>query len=271
MESAESLWKALIVLGEPVWHVTVLASTGSTNADLKERVRAGKRHRYEALIALEQTAGRGRLERSWVTAPGAGLAMSLAVPLPEEPRTWGLVPLAAGVAVVRAAARFGVRARLKWPNDVMVGDAKLAGILVETDGSTAIIGIGVNVRESGFPGAASLATAGVGPGLAEVAAAVMHEVRGAMDGLPSPAGRVYLLESYRKVCDTLGRRVRVYATETDWVDGEAVGITDLGELVVWTDSGLRSYASGDVFHLRTPPPSSRRRPGPPAADVGTGP
>ena len=109
------------------------------------------------VVADEQTAGRGRQGREWVSAPGAGLWCSVLVRMPADEGS-GLLPLLAGVAVVEAVRRHGVTAALKWPNDVVVdalaldggpGPRKLAGVLGESDGADAVVlGIGVNVSQS---------------------------------------------------------------------------------------------------------------------------
>ncbi len=126
--------------------VEVLTSTGSTNADLLARAVAGAPEGV-VLAAEEQTAGRGRMGRSWLSPPRAALTFSLLVrPDTVSPARRGWLPLLAGVSVasaVRAAA--GVDARLKWPNDVLVGPAKLGGILAEAVGNAVVVGIGLNV------------------------------------------------------------------------------------------------------------------------------
>jgi len=126
--------------------VEVLASTGSTNADLLARAVAGAPEGV-VLAAEEQTAGRGRLGRSWVSPPRAALTFSLLVrPATVSPARRGWLPLLSGVSVasaVRVVAR--VDARLKWPNDVLAGPAKLGGILAEAVGDAIVVGIGLNV------------------------------------------------------------------------------------------------------------------------------
>ena len=128
----------------PLWtSVEVVPVTGSTNADLLRRGGA----EGQVLVAEEQTAGRGRMGRSWVSQPGASLTFSVLlrpVSVPAARRGW--LSLLTGVAVavaVRAVARVG--ATVKWPNDVLVGERKLAGILAEQSGDAVVIGIGVNV------------------------------------------------------------------------------------------------------------------------------
>ena len=123
-----------------------MRQTGSTNTDLLARAASGAAEGL-VLAAEEQTAGRGRLGRSWVTPPGTALAFSVLLrpaAVPAARRGW--LPLIAGISVAAAArAVSGVDARLKWPNDVLIGDGKLAGILAEAAGDAVVIGIGMNV------------------------------------------------------------------------------------------------------------------------------
>ena len=142
-----ALLRRAVIRPGGLWRaVEVLASTGSTNADLLARAADGAPEGV-VLAAEEQTAGRGRLGRSWVSPPRAALTFSLLVrpdTVPAARRGW--LPLLAGVSVASAVrAVTGVDARLKWPNDVLVGPAKLGGILAEAIGDAVVVGIGLNV------------------------------------------------------------------------------------------------------------------------------
>ena len=235
------------------WRVEVVERAGSTNAELAARVRQGGPLDHVAMVALDQEAGKGRLARSWSMPPGQGVAVSMALPLTPDITRWGLIPLGTGVAVVRAAHELGIDARLKWPNDVLVGGRKLCGILAEVAGSTVVVGVGVNVSQTAetiFPGGISVGLAGSTAGRAEVVAAVLNQVDQIWTMLGSDAGRAALLGAYRASCDTLQRQVRVYSDEQTWVEGEALDIADDGELLVRVDGEVRAFASGDVYHLR---------------------
>src|SRR6185437_10591866 len=121
------------VLGAGWRQLDVVEQTGSTNADLLARAASGADIDGAVLIAEHQTAGRGRQGRGWSAAPRAQISMSVGVPVVDVPvASWGWLTLATGVAVVDAVARVtGVQAGLKWPNDVLAGGGKLAGILAE--------------------------------------------------------------------------------------------------------------------------------------------
>src|ERR1700731_2271528 len=126
--------------------VEVVPVTGSTNADLLARADAGEPE-GAVLVAEQQDAGRGRLGRAWVSPPRAELTFSVLLRPAAVPRArLGWLPLLAGVAVAAAVRDVAaVNARLKWPNDVLAGPAKLAGLLAEATGDAVVVGIGVNV------------------------------------------------------------------------------------------------------------------------------
>jgi len=143
---AASLHRALLRPGGLWQAVEVIDRTGSTNADLLARALDGAPEGM-MLAAEEQSAGRGRMGRAWVSPPRAALTFSLLVrPAAVPPARRGWLPLLAGVAVATAVtAVTGVPTRLKWPNDVLTGPAKLAGILAEAAGDAVVVGVGLNV------------------------------------------------------------------------------------------------------------------------------
>src|SRR5712691_10483324 len=140
------------VAGFPDGHVRFVAETGSTNADVLSLAEAGAPE-WTTVVAAHQTSGRGRLGRSWASAPGASLLVSVLLRPPDDPRLAPLISLAAGVSTVMACALAGrVEARCKWPNDVVSGGRKLAGILAEARASGArmthvVVGLGLNVTQ----------------------------------------------------------------------------------------------------------------------------
>ena len=222
------------------WHVHVVDETGSTNADLLEAARAGAPDRT-VLAARHQTAGRGRLDRRWNAPPGANLLVSLlfrTVPaLPHE--LTRRVGLAAVVAAERVA---GVHAGLKWPNDVMVGDAKLAGILAEADLSShdpvVVVGMGMNVGWA--PDGAAMLGDRLDP------LAVLHALLVALDELPGDTAPLY-----RSHLATLGRAVRIELPGGDTCEGRAIDVESDGRLVVLDDCGVsHRFDVGDVIHVR---------------------
>ena len=238
------------MLGATRWRLEVVASTGSTNSDLAARARQGDCPDHTALIALDQGTGKGRLARTWTTPPGTGVAMSVALPLAGQ--HWGLVPIAMGVAVVRALSDCGLEATLKWPNDVYIGEKKVCGVLGEIAESTIVIGAGINVLQTeeniGFDTGISVKMAGSDATREEVSAWVLIHLEETADLLESDPHA--LIEAYRAVSATVGKPVRIYLDETTYVEGNAVGVAEDGQLLVDIDGEVRPFASGDVYHLR---------------------
>jgi BirA family transcriptional regulator, biotin operon repressor / biotin---[acetyl-CoA-carboxylase] ligase len=233
----------------PVW----LDETGSTNDDAR-RLAEGGAPAWTVVAAGHQTAGRGRLGRSWADTPGKALTFSVILRPRLEPARAPLVTLAAAAVMVAAAELPGMGS--KWPNDLVVGDRKVGGILTDAavEGAALrhlVLGIEVNLSMTAedFPPevrstATSLAAAG-GPDDAErLLVSFLRLFRPACDRLPGDA-----VERYRKVCTTLGRRVRAWTTEGQEVEGIAAGLDDRGGLIVETPAGRRTVAFGEVAHL----------------------
>jgi BirA family transcriptional regulator, biotin operon repressor / biotin---[acetyl-CoA-carboxylase] ligase len=234
--------------------------TASTNADLlADRLAADR----TVLVAEEQTSGRGRLERSWTSPPRAGLLFSVAV-RPSVPLVhWGWLPLLCGVATVEAVRDVaGVDAVLKWPNDVLVGGAKLAGILVQSVDELAVIGVGLNVSltrdELPVPTATSLQLAGATGTLDRSAllGGLLARLGHWLDRWHAVGGDAAvsgLADAYRACCATLGADVRVSLGDGRTLEGRAVDIDDTGRIVIEAADGRQAVGAGDVEHLRPRP------------------
>ena len=223
----------------PGWHVEEVAETGSTNTDLLAR--ADSAADRTVLRTDHQTAGRGRLDRRWDAPPGTNLLVSLLFrDVPDDP---GELTRRVGLAIVDAVQRLaGRRAVLKWPNDVLLDGAKLAGILAQrAPNGAVVVGTGVNLGWAP-PGAAKLGEH-VTPGTALAA------LLAAFDELP--VDPVTLMERYRDTLDTIGRAVRVERPDDDLI-GRAVAVADDGRLVVLDACAITHRIDvGDVIHLRT--------------------
>ncbi len=273
------LWREIRVVGE----------TGSTNADLLAQARSGTREGL-VLVAEAQTAGRGRMGRHWISAPGAALTFSVLLrPGGVPPGLLGWMPLLAGVAVVSALREeAGVDARLKWPNDVLVGDAKLAGILAESREEAIVVGVGINVfqrreelpvdtatsllleTQAHEPGQSAPGQSAPGPGgqaqggplvgaggdaRGRLLLAVLGEFarwyRAWLDqGSPGDAESCGLRQEYLRWCATVGRQVTVSLPGGRSLTGTAAGIDPAGRLELRTGSGVVQVSAGDVVHLR---------------------
>jgi BirA family biotin operon repressor/biotin-[acetyl-CoA-carboxylase] ligase len=263
MLRADVVRDAVVAGPSGLWtSVEAIASTGSTNADLLAR--GGPEG--QVLVAEEQTAGRGRAGRTWVSVPGASLTFSVLLrPMSVPPAARGWLPLLTGVAVataVRSAA--AVAAVLKWPNDVLVGDRKLAGILAEQSpaGDAVVVGVGLNVATprdalpvspAGLP-ATSLLVEGADVTREALLAGILRALERwylAFRAEPDPE-RSGLLAEYTAACATLGRTVRVELPAGRVLTGVAEGIDRGGRLLV-RPAGATSatpVSAGDIVHVR---------------------
>ncbi|AKL67577.1 biotin--[acetyl-CoA-carboxylase] ligase [Streptomyces sp. Mg1] len=263
--NAAALRRALVTDGGLWTSVEVVPSTGSTNSDLAAR--AAELPEGAVLVAEEQTAGRGRLDRSWVAPARSGLFFSVLLKpgaaVPQE--RWGWLTLLAGVAAATGLSRAaGVDTALKWPNDLLVivdgEERKTGGILAERVGDGVVLGIGLNVTltdaELPVPEAGSLALAKASvtdrEPLLKAVLRSLEEWYGewrAAGGDPAASG---LQETYAASCATLGRHVRAELPGGRQLTGTAEAVDADGRLVVRTADGEREpVGAGDVIHLRS--------------------
>jgi BirA family biotin operon repressor/biotin-[acetyl-CoA-carboxylase] ligase len=263
---ADVLQRALVLPGSLWSRVEIVESSASTNADLVELASLTTDDGV-VRIAEHQTAGRGRLDRTWSAPPRSGLTMSALVrPDDVAAARWPWIPLLAGLAVAAALQReTGVDARLKWPNDVLVGERKVAGLLVERveppkgrgGRPAAVIGIGLNVSlradELPVPTATSLALEGASTtDRSVIARAILRALEGLLADWYRNGGdpRSGLRTAYVQACATVGQHIRVEQPDGSVVRGQAVGVDDTGRLMVSTASGQTAVGAGDVVHLR---------------------
>lgn len=258
---------ALVTAGSPWVDVEHHATIGSTNARAAQVAQP-----WRVVTADHQSQGRGRLARRWEAPPGASVAVSALVPLPEAGSGW--VPLLAGLAVVEAVeAVTGLAAHLKWPNDVLLpadGSRKVCGILCEVLPSPpnepsrplVVVGAGLNLGQRRdqlpVPTATSLALAGAGD-VDRTALVAAYLIR--LAGLLQEPGTT-TQASYRRRCATVGQHVALSLPEGDSLSGRAVAVDDDGRLVVDGPRGRRAWAAGDVVHARLPVAGSGPGPGP---------
>jgi BirA family biotin operon repressor/biotin-[acetyl-CoA-carboxylase] ligase len=260
---ADVLRSAVVVPGSSWSEVTVVAETGSTNSDLLRLATDGAPQGL-VLAAQAQTCGRGRQGRAWQSAPGAALTFSVLLrPLsvPRSARGW--LPLLAGVATAAAVRSVtGLDARLKWPNDILIGAGKLTGILAEQAADEAIVvGIGLNVRggvgELPVPTATSLELHGAGKTdrnelLAEILRRLDWWYRRWTDSL-GDADACGLRPEYIRQSATIGRAVQIALPGGRSLAGTAVDVDSTGRLIVRTGEQpgeLVPVSAGDVIHVR---------------------
>ncbi|MCJ0874646.1 biotin--[acetyl-CoA-carboxylase] ligase [Streptomyces sp. AP-93] len=255
-----------LVTGEGLWSsLEVVDSTGSTNSDLAAR--AAQLPEGAVLVAEEQTAGRGRLDRSWVAPARSGLFFSVLLkPGPSVPQErWGWLTLLAGVATATGLSRAaGVDTALKWPNDLLVTvdgeERKTGGILAERVADGVVLGIGLNVTltDAELPvdtaGSLLLAKATVtdrDPLLRAVLRSLEQWYGNwrAAGGDPAASG---LQETYAAGCATLGKHVRAELPGGRTLTGTAEAVDADGRLVVRTaEDKHEAVGAGDVVHLRS--------------------
>lgn len=259
---AARLRETLLQAGSPWRGVSVVEEVTSTNAVLADRARAGAPTGL-VLIAERQTAGRGRLGRSWQAPARSAVTMSVLVrPAGVPAAGWSWLPLLAGLGVavaVRSASRLPTA--LKWPNDVLVRGRKLAGVLVERVEAgplppAAVLGMGLNVSltraELPVATATSLALEGVAATDREaIVVAILDRVSAALATWEAARGSAEdgLRPAYVEACETLGRRVRVELPGGSVCEGDAVGVDEHGRLLVRDGARVAAFAAGDVVHL----------------------
>ncbi len=254
---AEALWQAVSPLLEG-FTVEILPEVDSTNTELMRRARAGRCEPI-LLVTEQQTAGRGRLGRQWVSEIGDSLTFSLGLPM--APAEWSGLSLAVGVSLAQslqpqlpAAHEDRLRLGLKWPNDLWLeGDRKLGGILIETASGIGlagadryvVIGVGLNVR------------APDGKGLSTTPAS-LREVDAALDA-PTALGRIvpplvralqaFAQHGFAPVRSQFSERDLLLQREVNLSDGQsglAQGVGPDGALLVQTAEGLRAVTSSDI-------------------------
>ncbi|WP_043648359.1 biotin--[acetyl-CoA-carboxylase] ligase [Nocardia thailandica] len=244
----------------PVFYdrIDVVASTGSTNADLIARATADPHADRQALLAETQEHGRGRHARTWVSPRNAQIALSVLVRLPGiAPDALGWLPLLTGVAVVDALrGTAGVDAVLKWPNDVLIGGRKVCGILAEVaepgPRPAVVVGAGINVSltedELPVPHATSLLLAGATETDRTLLAESVLTAFGRWFTAWERAGwaTADLAVAYRERCATIGAEVRAELPGGSTLLGTATGVDDTGRLLI----GDQAVSAGDVTHLR---------------------
>ena len=265
---AAALRRAAVRPGGLWREIEVVQSTGSTNADLLARALAGEPE-GAVLAAEEQRAGRGRMGRTWTSPPRAALTFSLLLKPAVPPARLGWLPLLTGVAVAAAVTKAtGVETGLKWPNDLLAADAKLAGILAEAAGDAVVVGIGLNVstepaelshllaapRPGALPATSLRAAGATTLDREELLLAILagferwYRAWQQAGGDPDRSG---LRPEYTRLSATIGRTVRAELPGGQALSGPVAGVDSDGRLLVRVSSGSEvAVAAGDVVHLR---------------------
>ena len=236
------------------WSVEVVQTAPSTNLLVADRARAGAGEGL-VVVAEHQTSGRGRLGRTWETPARSALTMSLLLRPRVAQADWPWLPLLTGFAAARTLRQVGAQVMLKWPNDVLLADRKLAGVLTERvdtpSGPSVVAGIGINVDltppELPHEGATSLALEGVVVDRTDLLGALLRSLRAEYDAFQR--GELGALRTaYAAACASVGREVRVELPTGETLSGEATGIDEGGRLLVAGPGGVVPVSAGDVVH-----------------------
>ena len=226
-------------------------SVESTNDEVRALAEAGA---PDGLIVLaeRQTAGRGRRGAAWFSPAGESLAFSILV-RPEDPKAlWPRLALAAGLAVAEAIEAFGIQAGIKWPNDVWIGQRKVAGILVEAGKDFVVVGIGLNVNTTTFPPEVSAIATSLQIETSHhlSRAEVLGEVIRKFAGRRLQIGMDFndLIAAVRLRCVLTGKRVGLTTANGPKI-GTVEGISPGGELMLRTGDGLERLIQADEVRL----------------------
>lgn len=238
-------------------------SIGSTNDKLKAMLDAPE---FTCVMAEEQTAGRGRRERSWHSAPGDGLYLSVLLRPEIEPSKIPLLSLLAAVAVAETILGFQIsnlKVDIKWPNDVLVNERKISGILIEStsvpnEAPRLIVGIGVNLNQQEFPSeiheiATSLRLeSGQSFDVASFRNALLDRLAFWYEELQQNRAR-RILQRWQQLSSYARGKQVVVIFDHEEVRGETVGLKDSGALQIKISSGeIRTILAGEINHLRQP-------------------
>ena len=231
------------------WRVSVFQTLTSTQSELigKENLQHG-----DVFVTEFQSAGRGRLDRTFEATESSALLFSLYLEPKRDKSEWSAIPLLAGLSLVNALKNLDgkLATNLKWPNDLLIGDKKLAGILVEARDCGVVVGIGLNVdmnkSELPVPTATSLALENFAELKRNV---ILPEIlkNFALTIELWESGSSIAMEQYRQVSSTLGKEVEVHLPSGEILNSRATEINEMGELQL--ASGARVNV-GDVIHLR---------------------
>lgn len=239
-----------------------LPETGSTNQDLLSLAESMNHPEFFTLITEFQTAGRGRLDRKWQAAPGSSVMASVLLrPNFKDPAGIGWLSLMMAEAIRTALAEFGLDAKIKWPNDVLVDGLKISGVLAEAnaDLSTVVVGFGINVNQSAKELPTSTATSLLEAGALsldrdELLARTLTFFKQLYLELGEDSGDAVASGLRKRIEDasaTIGELVEVSFPDGTSAVGEAVTIDESGRLQVLSSAKTLAVSAGDVLHLRS--------------------
>ena len=230
------------------WRVSVVELTASTQSDLIELVTQGRAQAGDVIVANFQSSGRGRLTRSFEAPPGSALLFSFYIKPSRARSDWGWIPLLAGVSVAQSLP--GVNARVKWPNDILINEKKVSGLIAQVVDDGIVIGIGINVgmhaSEIPVPQATSLAIEGVlNISRNELLTNLLATFEKNFTQWDQGSDGIWAV--YEGMSATIGQTVEVHYPDGTVEGGTAVSVSASGELVL--ADGVHVLAA-DIIHLR---------------------
>jgi BirA family biotin operon repressor/biotin-[acetyl-CoA-carboxylase] ligase len=243
-----------LVISEKIsqyWRVSVVEVTGSTQDDLAQSV-ANKKAVSGDVIATEfQSAGRGRLDRKFEAAPSSALMFSFYIEPERDKSEWSFLPLLTGLSAIFTLVEIDAASApaLKWPNDILLGEGKVGGIIAQVSGEGLVIGVGINVAMSEAELPVAHATSLALHSFAhldrnEILATFLNTFEDLLDRWQKGEDLRHL---YCERSATIGRAVKIEHPDGSSSNGKAMGITPAGELIL--EDGSR-VTVGDVVHLR---------------------
>ena len=210
---------------------------GSTQDEARRLLQNGQATVGDAIACERQSAGRGRFGRQWIS-PAGGLYATFIM------ESHPLISLRVAVSIADTLNRRGLEVGLKWPNDMVVGEKKVGGILVESADAVALVGVGINLANAPIATATSVRAQGVMLDRCLLLGEIMEDF--------AREPRCALLDAYRELSTTLGRTVRIEQRSRTIV-GQAIDVDDMGQLVVATEHERCVISSGECVHLRISP------------------
>lgn len=231
------------------WRVSVVDLTASTQDDLVNKVNAGEAKSGDVIVANYQSAGRGRLDRTFLAPPSTALLFSLYLHPKRSRDDWGFIPLLAGYSIADTLRKVNAHVSIKWPNDLLIDEMKLGGIIATATGSGVVVGIGINVSmtvdELPVETATSLTVAGVSKVDRNFLLPLLLNAF-ENDFLAWDQGESFL-DKYSKLSATHGREVTVSGPAESTIQSRAESFDEQGRLHL--EDG-QIVTVGDVIHLR---------------------
>ena len=246
------------LLGDSYWRVSLFESIPSTQIQLVKQVEMLKAEKLPAgtvLIADHQSAGRGRLTRTFETPPQVAVLLSTVLYPIRNSADLGWIPLIVGVAAANAISKYcGLAPLLKWPNDLLIGDLKVGGIIAEQVDDCVVIGIGINVLQNNDELPVSTATSlslecakDEMKAREELIAYLLQEIRIEFDAWNKDKDNIEILKKYSKLSATIGNRIKLDFQNGESKESTAIGIAENGGLLI---SSGETIVSADLTHLR---------------------